>query len=106
MQPPGSAPGLSFEHPVRGEDARRRAGLVVRGDVVVDGERVVGEVAGGDAVRGVDAGGGQRGRRGQVDVVLQQAAVGVAVLRDLGGVHLLGVGQPFDVLAVDRTPVP
>ncbi len=107
-QIPGTATSrravAALEDPVRGGGARGRAGLVLRPDEVVDREVGVGESAGRHVVGLIDAGGGHRAGGGQVDVVLQQAAVGVAVLGDLGGVDLPGIGQPGDRFAVDRTP--
>jgi len=46
-----------------------------------------------DVVGGVVAGCGQRTRRGQVGIVLQQAAIGLAGLVDLDGVGRAGVGK-------------
>src|SRR6476620_11957787 len=79
-------------------------GPVGRLDVVVNAEWAVRECACLHAVQGVFTGAGQWVRRRQVDVVLQQAAVRVVVLGNLGGIDLLGVRQSLDVLPVDRTP--
>ncbi len=86
--------GRARRQSVGREDARLRAGLRAGRDVGPDVERLVGEVTGDgavDAVRGLR-------RRFEVDVVLQQAGVGHAVLPDLG--HLPGgrVGAAVDPL--------
>src|SRR6478735_7969885 len=90
--------------PVGGEDAGGRAGGVGRLDVVVDGEPAVAEVARRHRVRRVGAGGGEGGRGGEVDVVLQEAAVGRAVLGDLGR-GTLGVLEPVDDAPADAAPL-
>src|SRR5436190_3170241 len=88
----------------------RRAGGVGRLDVGVDPERLVGEVA--DVVdRGPvglrhrlgPAGAGQRSDR-EVDVVLHQAAVHMAVLRDLLGLGRAGLGPAVDLAVADLAP--
>ena len=55
-------------------------------------------------VGGVGAGSGQRGRRGEVDVILVEADQRAAVLGELGGRCRGGIGQPVDVLAADLAP--
>ena len=103
----GTAAGLArtLEHAVRREDARGGAGLVRRCDVVVDGEPLVREVACGNAVGRVGARRRQGRGRGEVHVVLQEALVRGAVLRDLGRRRGGRVLQAVDHLATDATPV-
>ena len=86
----------TVEDAVRGIDTGSGTRRVSRLDVVVDGEGVVAERARDELpVRGVGAGRGQRRRRGQVDVVLQEAAVCRAVLGDLRDAPAAVDGRPF-----------
>src|SRR4029450_135827 len=71
---------------VGGEGAARyRAGGRLGRDVVVDGERPVAEMAGEGRPGGGVGAPGRQGRRGQVDVVLEEALVRGAGLVDLDG---------------------
>ncbi len=111
----GAAAGVTlapWAHRWAARARRLRARGVHRVDVAVDGEGSVGEVtaesrrAGRRPVRGVGVGAppGQR-RAGEVDVVLEQAAVGRPVLRHLRSRLGCGLRQSVDALAVDLPPL-
>ncbi len=102
----GAAAGLArpLGDAVGGEHAGRRTGGVGRGDIGLDREWRVGEVAAdrrGAAV--VGAGRRQRGR-GQVHVELLQAGVGRAVLAFLQGLGLGRDGETVDRFAFHGAP--
>ncbi|MEZ0059160.1 hypothetical protein ABIF26_004668 [Bradyrhizobium elkanii] len=106
VQPPG-APGAVEETVSRESAERLRAGGGRGRNELVDLERLVLEGAQDrDRARIVGAARRLRRRRGQVDVVLQQAGIdGLVVLPNLQGVRLIGIGYAVDLVAADVAPM-